>query len=171
MFRNIIFLFVGLFVQEVVTLNALIFATHEGWYSPLLIHTLFVATTIIDIIIGFLIGKYLKKKTFNAKITTSIQKMSACFLKTTNQYQRWFGLFLLGNLSFPYVNSCIAGYLDLPFWESSLFIFLGDIVYYICLWLLILGITSIIKNLYLAFGIVAVLMFIVIVISKKVRRI
>jgi membrane protein YqaA with SNARE-associated domain len=151
MFGKIVFLFVGLFVQELITFNALILATHQGYFPIILIHALFIIATIIDIIVGFYLGRYLHNKSSQTKIATYIQKISDRF-STTKKYHRWLALLILGNVSFPYVNSCIAGYLGMPFWESSFFIFLGDVIWYISLWGIVLGISSITKNIYFVIG-------------------
>jgi len=171
MFGKIIFLFVGLFVQELITLNALIFATHQGLYSPIFIHSLFLIGTIVDIIIGFYIGKYLNKKKLPPKIGKFIHNLSEYFLATNRKYERWFAFLVLGNISFPYINAFIAGYLDLPFWESSLFNFIGNILYYISLWLLMLGVHSIFKNIYVAFGVAIATVFVILIIFKKIRKV
>lgn len=151
MFGKILFIFVGLFVQEIVTLNALIFATNQGLYSPILIHFLFLAGTFFDIFIGFYFGKYIKKRTSHTKFTNYVDKIANKFSLIGDKYKRWFSLFLLGNFSFPYINSCIAGYLDMPLWESSFFIFSGNLIYYISIWLLVYGISTFIHNVYYAF--------------------
>ena len=169
MFGKVLFIFAGLFVQEIISLNALIFATHHGLYSPMLIHLLFVVATIFDIIIGFFIGIFLRKKTCNTRVTAYIQKLSDRFALGTKKYRRWLVLLLLGNFSFPYINSCIAGYLDMPFWESSLFIFIGDIVWYATIWLVVLGISSVVKNLYIAFIVVIIIGFLSFIFLRKIN--
>ena len=173
MFGKITLLFLGLVVQEIISFNALIFATHHGLYNPILVHILFLVATIFDIGIGYWIGLILRKKTHTNKVTISIQKISDRFSLSTKKYRRWTMLFLLGNFSFPYINSCIAGYLGMPFWESSFFIFLGDLVWYVSIWLVVLGVSSVIKNLPLAFlGVIIISVIIMVIIRKfNIRKI
>ena len=171
MIAKFIFLFVGLVLQEMFTLNALVFATHHGLYPAILIHVLFVVGTIIDIVAGFYVGKFLNKKSSNSKVSMYIQKAASKFEIHTNKYKRWFALFLLGNFSFPYVNSCIAGYLGMSFWESSIFIFLGNILYYTSIWMLVLGIGVFVQkaqySLLIGFGIILVVFLILRKIKNK----
>ena len=172
MIAKFIFLFVGLILQEMFTLNALVFATHQGLYPPLLIHVLFLIGTIIDIVVGFYLGKFLNTKSSHSKISIYIQKVAGKFEIHTNKYKRWFALFLLGNFSFPYVNSCIAGYLGMSFWESSFFIFLGNMLYYASIWLLVLGIGIFVQKaqygLLIGFGIILIVFLILRKIKNKV---
>lgn len=169
MITKALFVIFVVFVQEIVSLNALLFATHQGTYSPTLIHILFVVATLVDIIIGFYVGKLLQKKTYQSKITNWIRNLSERFSLSTKKHKRWLVLLLLGNLSFPYINAVVAGYLDMPFWESMFFIFLGNITYYITLWLLVLGASSLTKNIYLAFAIVIAVIIVCFIIFRKLK--
>ena len=169
MFGKILFIFAGLFLQEIVSINALVFATHHGLYPALLIHVLFVIATIFDIVVGYFVGTFLRKKTLHTRVTAYIHKLSDRFSLSTKKYRRWFVLFLLGNFSFPYINSCIAGYLGMPFWESSFFIFIGDVVWYVSIWLVVLSVSAVVKNIYIAFIIIIVIAFLIMALLKKVN--
>lgn len=170
MIAKILFLFVGLFLQEIITLNALVFATHQGLYPVNLIHAIFLVATIFDIVVGFYIGKFFSKKSANTKIGNFLHKISAKFDIYNNKHKRWVLLFLLGNFSFPYVNSCIAGYLEMPFWESSFFIFIGDIIYYASIWAFVLGVGFFVKKAEYAFIVVLSVAIATLFAFKKIKK-
>ena len=157
MIGKILLVFMGLFVQEMVSLSAIVFATQHGIYPVLFTHALFVVATIIDIGFGFWIGTFLKNKTGQWRVGRYVDSLSNRFSLTTKKYRRWTALFILGNLSFPYVNACIAGYLGLSFWESAVFIFIGDAIWYVCDWFVVAGISSVVKNTYVALAAVLVI--------------
>jgi len=169
MFGKVTLIFLGLFAQEIISINALVFATHHGLYSPILIHVLFVIATLFDIVVGYYAGSYLRKKTLHSKVTRYVQKLSDRFSLSTKKYRRWVALLVLGNLSFPYINSCIAGYLGMPFWESSFFIFIGDAIWYVAIWLVVLSVSSVVKNLYWAFFIIIAIVILVMVFVKNLK--
>lgn len=169
MIGKITLIFMGLFAQEAISMNVLIFATRHVLYPVLLIHTLFVVGTIIDILFGFWFGLWLKRRTVNTKISGYIQKTSDRFSLGTKRYRRWLALLLLGNFSLPYINACIAGYLEMPFWESLFFIFVGNVASYVITWLIVIGVSSVTKNLYIAFAVVVIIAIGGIFLSRKLH--
>jgi hypothetical protein len=169
MLAKILFIFSALFVQEWVLLNTLILATHHGLYSPVLIFILFSIASAIDIVVGFYIGKYLKRKTSRTKVGGYIQKISHRFSQALNNPRRWFVMLILGNFSFCYINAAVMAYLDLPFWESSAYNFFGNILSYILVWYAVGGISSLFKNIYIAGGVVIGLSLTILFLLRKVK--
>jgi len=140
-----------LLVQETVTLNGLLVKAHEGEYSLWLIAIFFIIFTILDIVIGHFLGKFVKRK-FNKGNVRSFAK------KWANRLRDYIGkhgsniyLLFLGYFSFPYLNSFITSWLDIPFWDSFWYLFFGNILFYITSLLLVLGITSIVPDPLMAF--------------------
>ncbi len=166
MIAKSILAFLILLVQETVTFTSLIFATHRGVYPVFLINILFLVATTVDIFVGYFIGVFFKKKFLNSKIAKWVDTTAKSFSLHENKYKRWVVLFLLGNFSFPWINAIIAGYLEFPFWESALFNFLGDMVWYVSIWLIVIGVGAIFKNVYSEL-IVAVLLALAIMLLLK----
>ncbi len=169
MIGKILFLFITLFTQEIVFLNTLLLATHQGIYSPFVIFILFIIATAIDIIIGFYIGRHLQRKTSNTRFGRYVQKISTRFSFAPGNPRRWFTFLILGNFSFCYINAAVAGYLDLPFWESQAYNFFGNILSYILLWYVVGSISSVFKNVYVASGVIILLTLVIIFILRKVK--
>jgi len=169
MITKALFLFTALFIQEIVVLNTLFLAVHRGVYPALLIFILFVIATVIDIIIGFYVGRYLRKKTSQTKVGRYIKKQSERFLIPEKGPQRWLLLLVLGNVNFCYTNAAVAAYLELPFWESQAYNFFGNILSYILLWYAVASIGSVFKNPYTAGGMVIALTLVIIIVLRQMR--
>lgn len=162
-----IFVAFALITQEVISLNAVIFAAHAHRLPVVLIHVLFVLATIIDIVIGYAIGAYARKKLTRGKITSFAEKWSARFASYAGKKGRWVALLILGNFSFPYINAFLAGWLEMPFIESFIFLFLGNIVWYGFLWLIVLGVVSAVPNAWIAFPIIAAIAIGILLVIRK----
>ncbi len=171
--KNWLFIIFALVIQELVSLNAVLFEVHQQHFHVWLIHILFMVATVVDIIAGFFIGKYVQKKLTHGRIFTFAEKWSARFHSFAGKRGKWFALLLLGNFSFPYLNAFIAAWLDISFIESLIFLFIGNMLWYITLWLFMLGVVSVIPNASIALGvIIAVMILIVILVRKfKIRKI
>ena len=143
-----------LFIQETVTLNGLLVETHLGQYSIWLITLFFIIFTIAGIVIGHFIGKYVKQKWNKGHVRTFAKKWTSRLHSYIGKHASKIYLLLLGYFSFPYLNSFITSWLDIPFWESFWYLFFGNMLFYITSWLLVLGITSIVPDPVTAFIIV-----------------
>lgn len=169
MIAKILFLFTALFVQEFVVLNTLLLAAYQGLYSEVLIFALFVIATGIDIVIGFYIGRYLSRKTSTTRVGKYIKNVSERFSFPKNSPRRWLTLLILGNVSFCYVNAAVAGYLDLPFWESQAYNFFGNIVAVLAVWFVIGSVTSLFKNFYAEAGIIVGISLLILFVMRRIR--
>lgn len=158
-----------LLVQEVVSLNALLLETHHGHYELWLIHSIFVAATVFDIWTGDYAGRYAKKKITKGKVVAFAQKISDRFHRSVGRSGRRAALLLLGTLSFPYVNSFVSAWLDIPLRESFGFLFLGNMISYTMYWIIVLGVSSVIPNPFIAFPIMVTILGTVLFIAKRFR--
>ncbi|MDB5188911.1 MAG: hypothetical protein JWM92_509 [Candidatus Nomurabacteria bacterium] len=158
-----------LFVQETVTLNGLLVKTHQWDYSIWIITLLFIIATTVDIIIGYAIGRYAKKRFNNGKVKAFAVKWSLRLTAYMGKHQRKIYLVLLGYFSFPYLNAFITAWLDISFAESFFYLFVGNMIFYITSWLLVLGITSIVPNPFIAF-IAVILVTILVTIAARIWR-
>ncbi|HTH93261.1 MAG TPA: hypothetical protein VL576_02155 [Candidatus Paceibacterota bacterium] len=169
MVARIAFILSAIFLQEWVLLNALLLAAHEGVYSAPLIFTLFALASAVDIIIGFYVGKFLKRKTSHTKLGKYVEKKSARFSQSVNSPRRWLVFLILGNFSFCYVNAAVMGYLELPFWESFAYNFFGNIVAITIAWYAVISISSLFKNAYIAGGVIIAISVLVLFLLRRVN--
>lgn len=162
-----------LFVQETVTLNGLLAKVFQGEYSIFIITVLFVFATVVDIFIGYGIERYVKKRWNKGKVKAFAKSWSARLFSYVGKRGVRFYLLLLGYFSFPYLNAFITAWLDIPFWDSFWYLFAGNIIFYISVSLLVLGITSVIPNpFYALLAVIAVtVVFIIGIRILKSRKI
>ncbi len=153
--------------QEVVSLNALIFETHRGAYNPWTIHIIFLFVSAFDIWIGFVAGRWVQKKYHNGKIIRFVQKWSDRFEAYAGKKGKRAALLVLGFISYPYINSFIASWLDVSFAEMFIFIFIADVLWYIAAWLVILGVTAFVPNPVYALLIVIALSLLIVFFSRR----
>ena len=154
--------FMILLVQEMVLFNGLLFATHHGDYNIWIIHLFFILATILDIWIGYRAGLFAKKRVTKGRFVNMAERGSKKFHDYTGKHGRKAALFILGHFSFPYLNAFVSAWLDITLNEAMIFIFLGNLSYYIFTWLLVLGFAKIMPNPIVAFaGMVAVSVLVV----------
>ncbi len=171
MIAKMLFLLTAIFLQELVVLNAFIVMVHTGAYPAIGIFILFIIATAVDIIIGFYIGHYFSKKTATSKFHRYIKKQSESFSFSQGSPKRWLTLLVLGNISFCYINAVIAGYLELPFWESQAYNFFGNILSYIFLWYAIGGVNTFFRNPFITTITIVVASFALLVLFEKLSTI
>lgn len=165
--------FLIVFIQETVTVNGLLVKTHQGQYPLWLITLLFVVASIIDILIGYAVGHYAKKALNKGRMKVFATRWSHRFKAYIGKHGQRIYLLLLGYFSFPYLNAFITAWLNIPFWESFWFLFIGNMLFYTTSLLLVLGVASIVPNPYLAFVAVIVLTILVTIVTRlwKSRKI
>ena len=159
-----------LILQEVVLLNTLIFQTHQGYYMPWIIHLMFVCATVFDIWIGYRIGKWAKRRYATGKVVEFANRWTERFHAYVGKRGRILALFLLGNFSFPYLNSFIAAWLMIPFWEMMIIFFIGNVTFYFLGYFIIGGISSLIPNPAIALPVIIGLTLLSILLFKRFRK-
>lgn len=157
-------------LQEVVTLNALLFAAKQGHYTIWVIHLIFAVATAFDIWIGYKIGKWTKNRYTTGRIVRFANKVSERFHAFMGKRGRKIAVFLLGNFSFPYVNAFLAAWLDIPFWEAFILLYIGNIVFYVVGWLFILGISIALPNPVWGMAAVVIASLAFVLIARRMRK-
>jgi hypothetical protein len=158
-----------LIFQEVVSLNTLIFETHQGAYTPWIIHLIFLIVSAFDIWIGFIIGRWVKRKYHTGKIIRFVEKWTARFEAYSGKKGKRIALLAFGFISSPYITSFIASWLDVSFAEMFVLIFFSDILWYIGTWLVIIGVTAFVPNPVHALIVIIIISLLIILFSRRKR--
>jgi membrane protein DedA with SNARE-associated domain len=169
MIGKILFLIAALLTQEMVLLNTLFALVHQGIYPLPLISLLLVVGTAIDIVIGYYIGRFLQRKTSQTKIGRYIKNLAEQYAFPENSPRRWLTMLIIGNFSFSYINAAVAGYLELPFWESQAYNFFGNLLSIVLLWYAVGSVNSLFKNPYIAITAVVVLSLLILLVLRKIK--
>jgi len=155
-------LFVLFLIQEPISSDAALLEAYQYHYNLWIVHGLFVVATLLDIVVGYAIGMWLHKKFSNSR---SMHRLAdwARSVSDKGTYGEYFFLFLWSWIIFPYAT-LVAPWLEIPFWKTLTWMFLGDLVFwYGSEWLVVLGVKTFIPNPVEAlYGIVIVSILIVV---------
>lgn len=129
--------------QSVIAMNALIFQVYTAApQCAWIIHILFTIITIVEIVIGYVIGKYVRNHFTKGRLVRFAEYCSGKLRKVsgTGKWANYLALFILANFSYPYVNAFIAAWFGLSFGESLLFLAIGNLTGYILYWAFVTGV-------------------------------
>ena len=161
-----------LVIQELASANAILLFAYQQHHNLWLVHGIFLAATTVDIYIGYYFGKWIQKKRPAGKLVVLAKKWAVKIESVMGMTGQKLWLLLLGALNFPHVDAFLASWLNLSFPEIFLFLFLGDLLWYVSEWLIILGVHSFVVNpataIYVTIGISIILSVIARFASKKI---
>ncbi len=166
---NWFFIIFAIMGQEVISLNAMVFGVYHLHFHVGLINILFMLATILDIFVGFFLGKYIHRKIKHGKIIAFVEKWSTRFHKHAGKSGRKVAFILLGSFGFPYVNGFLASWVCMPFLEALIFIFIGNMLWYGTIWLITLGTVSTVPNPWIAICIIIGVTLLIHTIVKRLR--
>jgi membrane protein YqaA with SNARE-associated domain len=163
-------------IQEFAT-TALVLVVAQRSDIPLWpIHIIWAATTLADMYVGYLLGQLLKHKLNKNKFVQRIDGWVHKADESLGKYGTNLALMLLGIIDFPYINTFIGAWLDVPMNMAFLFTFIGNFIWYLLLWGTVLGLTSFISNpsiilfIIIAIGVFSQVGFQIVNRTKRARR-
>jgi membrane protein YqaA with SNARE-associated domain len=167
-----ILLFLAFLLQEPISSNAILLEAYQYHYNVWILHLLFIIATAFDAICFYYLGSYIQKKFSQSKIVLYAKRKSQSFLEFAGKKGTRIALFLYGPIIFP-ISAFIAPWVEISFWDSFIFLFLGDLVFwYGSEWLLVLGVKSFIPDPHLALlGIFVLSIFFIVAIRFLRKRI
>lgn len=156
--KNIwLFIIVALFIQEPTSTDAAIFQVRHLHFNLFLINFIWLIATIIDIWLGYAIGKLIQGKFQGTKFETWSFKWATRVENFIGKKGEKFALILLGIINFPYVNSFLASWLKISFKNIFILIFIGDAIYWAIAWGINIGVRNFIVDphtaLYVVIGV------------------
>ncbi len=136
------------FVQEFASTEATLVLAYRGGISLWVIDMIWIAATVIDIVVWFYVGKYVKERSLRSDwIGRTVGKWSARFDKYVGRMGERFSLILLGFITFPYLAAFIAPWFDLSPVQALTFVFLGDLLWYLFAWGTVFGISMVVTDI------------------------
>ena len=160
----------SLLIQELASVNAVLLNARELGYNLWIIHGIFIVVTSFDIWLGYQIGVWFKQRLHGKKLTGYIARGAAKLDHFMGSNGKKFSLVVLGLVNFPYLNGFFIPWLATDLREAFLFILLGDSLWYVSEWLLILGVKSFVHDPYIALVAVLGLSVVLIVALRFVSR-
>jgi len=136
------FIIFALFIQEPASTDAAIFLIREQHINLWLINLIWATATVIDITVGYLIGKWIQRRFQNAKLVKWSERWATRIENFIGRKGERFSLILLGIINFPYLNAFLASWLKLSFKNVFILIFIGDTLYWIIEWVINVSVRS-----------------------------
>jgi membrane protein YqaA with SNARE-associated domain len=136
----------GLFiVQEPVSTDAILLEAYQYHYNVWIIHLLFIIATLLDIVVGYAIGKWLQRRFSENKVMQRFVHWARS-VSGPGTYGQYLFLFVWSTVLFPF-SAVLAPWLDIPFWRTLVCMFIGDLVlWYGVEWLVVLGVKTFVPD-------------------------
>ncbi len=159
-----------LIVQESFLTNLLIKETYQDHYNVYIFTGIFLLASIIDTLIGYSLGKYVQRRGLEHKIISWTNNYISKFDDYIGKFgEKIFILFLA--LTFPpYFPAFLSSWLKISLKEIFIIILIGDIIWYITSWGLVIGITHWVKDSQKALYLILFITFIIIILKNIASR-
>jgi hypothetical protein len=164
-----------LFLQESVTTSGVMESAYSGRHNLYIFTLIFFIATISEIFLFFKIGKLIQIKGQDLKIVEWTRK----YLHNAEHFvgsraKRIFLVLLSASLLPPSATSFISSWLEISFKEIFICLLLGNILWYITCWMVVLSVTFFVKDpqaaLYYVLGVSLVLVLVQKVIGQIVFK-
>jgi hypothetical protein len=137
----------ALLLQETVTSSTLLVILVNNQYSFILFSSLFLFITITEILVFHRFGKLIQSKSKNSSITHLV---STYISKVDHIIGKWGGslflIFLTASVFPPALSSFISTWLHLPFKTKFFSILIGDFIWYLIVWSIVIGTDLLTEN-------------------------
>ena len=130
----------ALFVQEPASTDAAIFQIRELGLNLWFIHSLWLVITIIDIFVGYKIGKYFQIRYAGTTVIKKIQKWTHALEEFIGKKGEIFAIVLIGIINFPWLNAFLVSWLHVSFKRIFWFLLFGDLIYWVVAWMINIGV-------------------------------
>lgn len=161
-----LFIIFSLFIQEPASTDATIFLVRENHINLVLVHTIWLFATLLDISIGYALGKWIQKKSQNTKMGIWAKKWSERIEYVIGKKGEYFAIILVSIINFPYLNAFILSWLNIKFRKLLILIFIGDSIYWIIEWIINISVRNNIQNSHTVLYVVVGLGLILLIVSK-----
>ncbi|HYV94609.1 MAG TPA: hypothetical protein VE978_22740 [Chitinophagales bacterium] len=158
-------------LQESVTTAGIMQAAYREGHNIILFTLIFLMTTLSEILIFYRIGKYLQLKGRDSKAILWAKNYIAKadnFIGTRGE--ELFLVFLSASVFPPSITSFIASWLKLSFQQSFICILIGNILWYVLSWMIVISVGYFVGDAGNALLAVLGIAFIIVLIQKFLSR-
>lgn len=168
---NLIILTITLIFQEAATTGAALLGAQSEHLNPWIVHLIWLATTIIDIAIGFAAGKWVQRRFVDSKLDHWTKKWAVKAEGAIGKTGTKIAILLIAFITYPYLIAFVASWLPtIKLRDIFFYTILGNAVWYTFEWGTILGITAAGHNYELIFAIIAAAGITLILIGNFIKR-
>lgn len=126
----------ALFVQEPASTDAAIFQIRELHLNLWFVHSLWLAATVIDIAVGYKLGKYFQTRYLGSAVIQKIKRWTYALEEFVGRKGEVFAIILIGIINFPWLNAFFVSWLRVPFKRLFWLLLFGDLIYWIIAWMI-----------------------------------
>ncbi|MDB5238148.1 MAG: hypothetical protein JWM46_418 [Candidatus Kaiserbacteria bacterium] len=132
-------LFAVFLVQDPITSSAVVLEAYRHGYSPLLIHAIFLAATLMDIAAGYGIGWLLMRRYAQSRLTLKARGYAERLLHSFGAHGHAVALILIAPAFFP-LSAIFPPFLGISMARSIAYLLIGEIVFwYVFIWAIVFG--------------------------------
>ena len=163
-----LFILIALFVQEPASTDAAIFQIRHLHLNLFLINLIWFVATCIDIYGGYKIGKWVQIRFQEKKFIRKSKEWATKIEHFVGLKGEKFALVLLGIINFPYLNSFLISWTEIPFKNAFVLIFIGDALYWSIEWGINIGIRGFFTDPHTALYVIVGAGLVLSIISKMI---
>lgn len=132
-----------LFIQEGIATLAVLLTAYQLHYPLLAIHAIWLAATVIQICLGYALGKWIQKKFADSKVEKRVKKYAESLDRSIGKRGEAVALILLSGIVSPGITAFLGSWLNVSFRNILIFAVLGDLIWYVSEWVTVIGATDI----------------------------
>jgi len=155
-------------IQEPASTDAAIFQARHLGLNLWIVNLIWLAATLVDIYLGYRIGKWIQKKYAGKKFVVVAEKLASKIENFIGRSGENFALILIGVINFPYLNAFLASWLPIRFRNAFVLILIGDAIYWAIEWGINIGVRTHVSDPHTALYIVIFLGLLFSVLSKTI---
>lgn len=143
-----------LLVQEPASTAAIFLVSLRNGMNPWLVHLAWFFITAGKIMVGYAIGAAVHKVFPHSRLARWGKAVGGRFVRHVPKSVRGLAFGLVGALTFTWSPAFIAAWIEFPFWTMGIWLLVGNLLWYLLEWALVLGVGVTVNNLEIALALV-----------------
>lgn len=166
MLKTWLFVIACLFIQEPTSTDAAIFLVRQNHLNLWVVNVIWLAATIIDIVVGYLVGKWIQRAFQSTRLVAWSKQWAEKIEQFIGKSGERFVVILLGVINFPYLNAFLFSWLRLSFKNLFVLLLIGNAIYWLIEWGINIGVRSAVADPHMALYVIVAVGLLFSVISK-----
>lgn len=162
------YIILSLIVQETASTSFFLSQARTHSLNVWLLHLIWLLATSLDVYLGYKIGSWVSQKLGNNKVVIWINTRSDRVKNAIGKRGEAISMFLLGAISFSYVNAFLGSWLKIDFKKILIFTVLGNLIWYITLWGVGIGIHKAVSDQRLAIYLIVAATLAIVLVYKTI---
>ncbi len=125
--------------QEPISSTYVILEAIRAHYPIILIHLLWLVITSLQVYLGYIFGKWVQKRFAASKFESWVARWTKKMGRLVGKNGERVALIFITILTLPVFTGFIASWLPISFWTILFFSILGDLVWYVSVWIGVYG--------------------------------